>query len=295
MPASGSPDAWVNPYAYEQSNGSAIYPPLTPEADRFTQLALSYDWRGNVTSSSDQPADIDFFDRSLGTVTLTPGTDQVSSASAGSSPGSLTTSYDEAGNLSAIEYLTAQTEYLYTWDELGNLASATRESEGGAVEESYTYAAGGERTAVARTIGAGTTAYTVSVFDSLVLKNAAFTEDYQDSLSTEQVYFAGGLARLFNDTTGTMPVPVGGATYTGGVTGNHTFLNLRDPRGSSAFVIDQGTSEVVERTAYLPYGALDTDYRNSSFLSSREDAKFAQGWDNEEVGLVYFQHRYYSP
>lgn len=289
IPPSGSPDTWTNPYAYEQGTGSELYPQPTTEADRFTQVAFAYDWRGNLTSSIDRPANIDFFDRSLGTVLQLPGTDQLASASA--STGSLTAYYDAAGNLTSIDE--GGTVYSYDWDEVGNLAGATRGAAPETVYETYTYSAGGDRTTTARTIGAGTTTYTVSVFDSLLLKNATYEQDYEDDLSTEQVYLAGGLARLFNDTTGKMPS--GEASVTGGVAGNHTFLNLRDPRGSSAFVVDQGTSDIVERTGYLPYGALDCDDRSSLWLSSREDEKFGGGWDNAEVGLVYFRHRYYSP
>ncbi len=306
--ANGSPDTWVNPYAYEQTIGSALYPQPTPEADRFTQLTLAYDWRGNVKTSADQPGAGDFFDRSLGNVVLAPGTDRIAHASP---PGyhlledNLVATYDGAGNLTEINVtkgtrrgfgvhpVLPRTVYTYGWDELGNLASAERSGPNGEVKETYSYSSGGERTSIERTIDGGEPAYTVTVFDSLVLKDASFGDDYQDDLSTEQVYFAGGLARLFNDPTGTMPAGEPGPT--GGVAGNHTFLNLRDPRNSSAFVVDQGTGDAVERTAYMPYGALDSDYRDPAWLSPREDDKFGGHWDNAEVGLVYVGKRYYSP
>ncbi len=301
--ANGSPDTWVNPYAYEESIGSALYSQPTSERDRFTQLTFAYDWRGNVSKSTDQPGGGDFFDRSLGNVVLASGTDRIARASTVITGHGLSTEYDAAGNLTALtvserllgapgrrEHVTA---YTYNWDELGNLASAERAGPNGSVKETFAYSAGGKRAHFGRSLDGGESAFTVSVFDSLVLKNAHFTNDYEDDRSTEQVYFAGGLARLFNDTTGTMPA--GHEAATGGVAGNHTFLNLRDPRGSSSFVVDQGTGDIVEHTAYLPYGALDFDYRDPNWNSPREDEKFGGHWDEAEVGLVYFGARYYSP
>jgi RHS repeat-associated protein len=289
--AAGGPDTWVNPYAYEQSIGSPLYPQPTPETDRFTRASFSYDWRGNVSESSDGPTD-DFFDRSLGAVTLGPGTDQIASAS--TPRYGLNALYDAAGNLTTLSVSKGgMAEYDYTWDEVGNLATAERMDVTGTVNESYTYSAGGARATLARTVAGGATSYTVSVFDALVLKNAKYTSDYEDDLSTEQVYLAGGIARVFNDTTGQMPKGLSGVT--GGVAGNHTFLNLGDPRGSSSFVVDQGTGDAVERTSYLPYGALDCDYRDPTWLSPREDDKFNGHWDEAQVGLVYFGKRYYSP
>jgi RHS repeat-associated protein len=81
------------------------------------------------------------------------------------------------------------------------------------------------------------------------------------------------------------------------------FLNLPDRLGSTAFVIDMGTSEVVERTTHQAYGALDADFRGISPGSStsprwhgfREDHKFTGQWDDAEVGVVYMNARYYSP
>lgn len=285
MPASGSPDTWLDPYAYEQSINSPLYPQPTPEANRFTQISSSYDWRGNPLQQSDLPANNDFFDRSLGLVTKASGTDQISRAATGTN--SLQAAYDVAGNLTSLTVgESTATQYTYTWDELGNLASAARVGSNGQETETYTYAAGSDRTNIRRTGASGPAAYTTFVFDMLVLKNGSSAT--QDDLTTEQVYLADGLARLFNDPT----ITAGQATTTGGVAGNHTFLNLPDPRGSGAFVVDVGTASLVERTSYMPYGGLDTDYR---VYASREDVKFDGHWDNAEVGLTYFGKRYYSP
>jgi RHS repeat-associated protein len=300
-------DGFYNPYAYELASGSVLYPQPTSPAthERLKNLALTYDWRGTVATSTDD-AD-DFFDRSLGTVTRVPGTDQIASAAAGNE--SLTPTYDQAGNLTHVTVRTSglTTEYAYTWDEVGNLSSATRYDQlaGGyfhveptVVPETYTYASDGSRVRSERParffnpLHLADPTYTVNVFDGLVLKDTTVTGDYEDSTSTEQLYFAQGQARVFADTTGTMPVVANGKYGSPAV---HTFINMRDSRGSAAFVVDQDTGELVERTAYLAYGALDCDYRSTRWSSPREDYKFGGHWDDSQVGLVYFGARYYSP
>jgi RHS repeat-associated protein len=75
----------------------------------------------------------------------------------------------------------------------------------------------------------------------------------------------------------------------------HTFLNLPSHDGSGAFVVDQDTGELVERTAYMPYGGIDADMRSYRWAYSREDLKFGGQWDEAEMGLVYMGARYYSP
>ena len=313
--AGRSGDPWVDPYQFEQSNGSPLYPqPSAPATgSRLQSFQATYDWRGNLATSTDDASD--FFDRSLGAVTTVAGTDQIASATA--SGGALSTAYDAAGNLTQLVVTVGlqPAEYTYAWDEVGNLASATRTDDLGSVAETYVYAGNGERAIFGQSVtsqAAGATGgptpptYTVSIFDSLLLKNAAFEGDYEDDPCTEQAYFGGGLARLFYDVTGAMPQAPGANPYYaecasnapaggGGPGANYTFLNIRDPRASSAFVIDVGTNELVERTAYLPYGALDSDYRNPRWQGSREDLKYTGQWDNAEVGLAYYGARYYSP
>ena len=134
------------------------------------------------------------------------------------------------------------------------------------------------------------------VFDSLVLEHAAFPGglpgDYERDAKTEQVFLrAGGmlLGRAFYD-EGAMP------TATSGTNGRvHVFMTLGDPLGSTSFVIDHDTSELVERTTYLTYGGIDSDYRPSRWESFREDIRYTGHWDDSQVGLTYFGARYYSP
>jgi RHS repeat-associated protein len=297
-------DPGADPYAYEHSAGSPLYgwssPPGTSE--RAHLLSFAYDGRGNITSSSDDAND--FFSRSLGTVAPVgsvrgAATDQITSATSPSGE-TLSVVYDPAGNVTAVQIMSsyvATSTFSYAWDELGNLASACRVGAFGAdsVCDTFTYSAGGERTSIARSINGADPTYTVSVFDALVLKNAQFTGDYEDDASTEQIYLVGGMAHVFHDASGTMPQAPVSPSQVPMVT-THTFWNLPDPLGSGAFVVDQGTGELVEQTSYLPYGGLDSDWRNPTrWGSPREDLKFLGQWDDGEVGLVYLNARYYSP
>jgi RHS repeat-associated protein len=315
-------DPWVNPYGFESSTGSTLYPQpasLSSGSTRLRSQSFTYDLRGNITSSTDDtftsstPA---FYDRSLGGVTLNPGTDRLSSAAVpGATPGGPGTLgsvvYDDAGNLGGflVESATTTSDYSFQWDELGRLASASRTDfpvSGAAAEvvETYLYTAGGQRVQTAKAQGSADPIYTVNLFDSLVLKDAPLdvNGDYTDDVTTEQVYLAGGLARVFDDVQrgppgsppqpGTMPQASTSTTVAHTI---HTFLNIADHRGSGAFVIDKDSGELVERTSYHAYGAIDTDYRPSRWSSSREDDKFIGQWDNAEVGLIYLNARYYSP
>jgi RHS repeat-associated protein len=134
-------------------------------------------------------------------------------------------------------------------------------------------------------------AYTVNVFDSLVLKNAEFPDangDYEHDATTEQVYLSAG------------GQPLGRAFYATGLpavstSDIHVFLNMGDALGSTSFVVDQGTGEVVESSTYLAYGAVDSDYRPARWQQPREDLRYTGQWDDAEVGLVYMHARYYLP
>ena len=75
----------------------------------------------------------------------------------------------------------------------------------------------------------------------------------------------------------------------------HVLFELTDALGSTSFVIDRDTSEVVEAAAYQPYGALESDFRTSRWGNFREQYKFTGKEDDIEVGLTYFGGRYYSP
>jgi RHS repeat-associated protein len=71
-------------------------------------------------------------------------------------------------------------------------------------------------------------------------------------------------------------------------------LQVGDHLGSTSMAIDYHSSEVVERTTYQPYGALESDYRPERWASFREDYKFTGKEEDIEVGATYFGARYYN-
>jgi RHS repeat-associated protein len=275
-----------NPYTTAEL-AAATYPPLaTPSTgNRVLHQGFGYDLHGNVLTSTDDANDL--WDRSLGTVTYTPGTDQLAATSGGA-----TAVYDASGNITAVTTGTGRTFELL-FDEVGRLARAVREDPSGTmVAESYTYDAQGERVVIDKTPAYSLPdVYTVNVFDSLVLKNAEFPDangDYERDTTTEQVYLSAAgqsLGRAFYATG--LP-----AASTSDI---HVFLNMGDALGSTSFVVDQGTGEVVESSTYLAYGAVDSDYRPTRWQQPREDVRYTGQWDDAEVGLVYMHARYYLP
>ena len=74
----------------------------------------------------------------------------------------------------------------------------------------------------------------------------------------------------------------------------HVFLELPDHLGSSAIVVDQGTSELVERGTYTAFGKEESDYRPDRWGDFREEKRFTGKEDDIEVGLHYIGARYYS-
>ena len=274
-----------NPYTPAEL-ASATYPALSHAATgvRLALQTFGYDLRGNVVTSNDDAHDL--WDRSLGAVTYAPNTDQLATTAGGGAA-----LYDPSGNVTTVTTATGITFELL-FDEVGRLAKAVREDPTGTmVSEAYTYDASGERIVTDKTPTSSPDVYTVNVFNSLVLKNAVFPDangDYEHDDSTEQVYLvAGGQA-------------LGRAFYAAGLPSGsssnvHVFMTLGDQQGSTSFVIDRGTGELVEAISYLPYGGADSDYRPTRWNTPREDVRYTGQWDNAEVGLVYMHARYYSP
>jgi RHS repeat-associated protein len=81
------------------------------------------------------------------------------------------------------------------------------------------------------------------------------------------------------------PVPSGNG-------GLHVLFELPDHLGSTSIVVDQATSEVVERETYTAFGGKDSDYRPQRWDSFREDYGFTGKEEDVEVGLQYFGKRY---
>lgn len=189
-------------------------------------------------------------------------------------------------------------------DELGNLSSATRKyyTHGlltiihTVVTDSFVYDSAGQRVLKAVTTNDATT-YSADVFDSLRLEGATYPDtngDYARTNQTEAVILSSAGMRLgrvvysgtdpLSASEGNSPTPT-----------QYVFLEVGDHLGSTSFVIDQATSELVERPTYQGYGAAESDFRTSRWSNFRENSRYTNHEDDAEVGLVYFGHRYYSP
>jgi RHS repeat-associated protein len=206
----------------------------------------------------------------------------------GSVRGNMTGLVTEPATTAGVEHL-----YNYTWDELGRLATATRaDNFAQDIEEQYTYDASGQRVMTWThdpSLGADT--YTLDVFDTLVLKNAAFNGvTYEDDNTTEQLFLGPAPGVTANVRVESSGVPTG----PGPNGSTRMFMSFGDPLGSASFVIDHDTSELVEHATYMTYGAVESDFRSTRWNSPRQDIRYTGHWDNAEVGLVYFGARYYS-
>jgi RHS repeat-associated protein len=298
----GSSDPFVAPFG--PAADANDYTPLHStdanglELNRSAGQNYLYDARGNLQLSSDDQMVVP--DRSLGWLSY-GSADQLANSNG------FTVSYDAAGNITALWFPTSagMSSYEYTWDELGRLSEAKRfDFAVLQVDETYSYDASGQRVLLRHVNeNAGTTTYTANVFDSLVLKNASLNGNgtLEDDATTEQLYLSGGLGHVFYDSTGSLPTV---ATNSIGNPRTHLFLSINDRVGSTAFVIDHDTSELVERDSYLAYGGVDSEFRPARWQGSgatltnegdREDYRFGGHWDQPGVGLVYMGARYYSP
>ncbi len=228
----------------------------------------------------------------------------------------LTAAYDAAGNMTDLSVTRTgdclpsgaicSQRFLYTWDEVGRLARARRwdvASPGDASADNppvttpdadlqYTYDATDDRAIKQASDGAGNVRYTLYPLDPLELRQTTWNAavgDYDRGPETEAPYiFANGvrLGRL------ALAEP-GDPEVTGGET--HVFLELADHLGSTSVVIDRDTSELVEASAYMPYGGAESDYRPTRWDSFREDYRFTGKEEDVEVGLQYFGKRYLAP
>jgi RHS repeat-associated protein len=72
-------------------------------------------------------------------------------------------------------------------------------------------------------------------------------------------------------------------------------MEFGDSLGSTTFVVDHDTGELVERPTFQSYGAVESDYRPDRWGDFRERYRYTGQDDDAEVGLVYFGQRYYAP
>ncbi len=295
------------PYAPEAAAGDTTFPPMkTTVPTRVAQQGYTYDWLGNMSSSSDDQNV--FLDRSLGAIKHGEngaGPHQMTSATLGSS--SATVSYDAAGNVTAISpKADSPYTYQYFWDELGQLAIAQRVAivrvppgvfhQVVEAAETFTNGASGQRVLTELTVGNAAPTYSATVFPSLRLEGTSFPDangDYARTPPTQTVVLASGGMRLGRVVYSGSDPPLSSDPRK--VFSQHVFLEIGDHLGSTSFVIDQATSEVVERPTYQAYGAAESDFRTPRWSNFRESVRYTGHEDDAAVGLVYFGHRYYSP
>jgi RHS repeat-associated protein len=125
---------------------------------------------------------------------------------------------------------------------------------------------------------------TLEVFDTLRLSGSFYRNgDYDNEAVNVTGYLAGGMARVEHMSAAPSPSnnPV------------HMLLQIGDHLGSTGVVVDWETAELVEKATYMPYGAIESDYRPTRWKSFREEYKFTGKEEDIEVGLTYFGARYY--
>ena len=141
------------------------------------------------------------------------------------------------------------------------------------------------------------TAYTVNIFPSLRLADTTFgqtntTGDYDRSENTDEVSLVAA-GQAFGRVVYAPADPMVLSSTV--AAGTHVFLELTDHLGSTSTVIDQATSELVERTTYSAFGRVESDYRPARWNNFREPFKFTGKEDDIAIGITYFAARYYSP
>jgi len=306
-------DPWTNPYKAELADPSRPQP--TPHADftgeeRVQWQTYQYDWLGNTQNTEDDLHA--FYDRSLGEVTNNGYKLQsATNATASSRHGSLNATYDDGGNLVALDVARAgpcapagkcaNQHFEYQWDEVGRLTRARRwdmqnpdtippEVDPTDADLSFTYDASDQR--VRKTSGS---LHTLYIFASLELRSAQYMSDfiddggfdYERTTATEVPYlFANGvrLARVVQTDAPELGEPSA-----------HVFLELGDHLGSTSVVLDLGSGELVQRSTAYAYGAPESSYRPGRWEEFREDYRFTGKEDDVEVGLIYFGKRFYAP
>ena len=302
-------DAHESPYRPEADSGDRR--PIAEQlaSGRILSQDFTHDAQGNVTVSDDD--EHLRFDRSLGAIANGIGLDGVAHG-----PNQLIdaegmhATYDAAGNL--VELTVARDacwsrmpscshRFVYDWDETGQLQEARRyDYPAGAVpgydaqtavpawDLTYAYSEGGRvRTTTAE--NGGDPVHTLDVFGSLRVVHVGFDtagspNDY-NVVPESEIAFLGGLARVFLDRADALPRA--GSSL-------HVFLAIGDHLGSSTFIVDKDTGELVERTTHQAYGALETDYRPDRWGNAREKFKFTGKEEDIEVGATYFGARYYQ-
>jgi RHS repeat-associated protein len=334
-------DEWTSPFK-EENEGVASSSPLDPRralpsphvefSKRILRQSYDFDWLGNTDKTTDDAGG--FYDRSLGTVTNDTAAQkpyQLKSATlSGARGGSLSTKYDDAGQMIRMDLLrsgpclptgaTCSQRFAYDWDEVGRLSRARRwdATPGSSIDDPlpggtpaadlrYQYDAGDQRV-IKHAVDASGDSFTLYVFESLEFKRSQFGAAYSDGGSGPADYevsvftivpylLANGvrLARLAYEGTSEVPEvnPGSGAgEVNASVSQVHVFFELGDHLGSTSVVLDKATGELVERSTFQGFGATESDYRTGRWNAFREDYRFTGKEEDAEVGLIYFGKRY---
>lgn len=299
-------DTHIPPFAAEALAGDHRSVAESRSLNRVVSQSLTYDAMGNITHWDDD-AQLRF-DRSLGQVSR----GRANSLGGVEGPNQLVKAdgiqaiYDAAGQMTELTVERSQCwavqpqcshRFRYEWNEVGQLQRAARwDFDPGPVPafdpsisaaQDLAYAYSGKRVLVSHK-AAGGTHHTLTPFEGLRATLAEFDPSgaYRVRPANETAYL-GGVARVWHDRNHSTPSPNGDPI--------RIWFGVGDHLGSTSFVIDKATSEVVERVAYQAYGALDSDFRPERWGSAREEVKFTGKVDDVEVGLTYFGIRYYVP
>lgn len=303
---------WQSPFAAEKAAGNQHPLPMRELPTRIKSQTFKYDGLGNISASDDDLSAR--FDRSMGNnlnygLTAQDGPNQLRSGE------SFEAQHDAAGNLIQLKIrrpgacpgaaATGCAQWLfYDWNEVGQLSRARRWDFNSDVlpsltppaslpsgnpnwDVSYAYSQGA-RVRKSVTDVANKSQHSLEIFDTLRAEQASFAgDDYVVSRDNLHA-FLGGVAHVFWDPDGTLPHQAPNSRVS-------MHLAIGDQLGSTSVVINHATSELVERTTYQPFGALESDYRPAKWKAFRESKKFTGKEEDIEVGLVYFGARYYQP
>ncbi|MER8709747.1 hypothetical protein NKH49_30155 [Mesorhizobium sp. M1088] len=299
--------SWSNPFGAEEAGESAFQFPTRKAASRAKSLSFAFDAQGNLSQSTD---DLNLpFDRSLGATTLgTPAavSDQLTEAAATSAQ------YDRSGNVTRL-YVTRRSDcastvvtcshlFAFDWDEVGQLERSRRWDflpggipllGSGVPDDTPTWDRRngyslGQRVLSGLAPRTGATHYDLDPLGTLHISGATvLSDDFQIGADNEEVRLSN-IASIRYDAVGSLPKLSSAQQL-------HVFFHIPDALGSPTVTIDGGTSEVVERTTYLPFGATDSDYRPQRWGSYRNTRRFIGKTEDPESGLLDFGTRFYSP